>query len=55
MTTLLHTLRFVDDAVIIFGQFAPRPPLVFPAEHGRNRTQPLFVDFGLALRGRPVE
>jgi hypothetical protein len=36
-------------------QFAPRFPLVFPVEHGRNRAQPLLMDLRLSLRGRQVE
>lgn len=39
----------------LIANLPPRPPLLFPVEHGRDRTQTLLVDLRFALRGRQVE
>jgi hypothetical protein len=50
--------RLFQDGVLeanLSANLPPCPSLVLPAEHGRDRTQPLFVDLGFAFGGWQVE
>jgi hypothetical protein len=39
----------------LLSETLPGHSLIIPTEHRRNRTQPLFVDLGLAFGSRQIE